>query len=161
MAIKYKLKSFSDLSPIELYDVLKLRQDVFVIEQECIYPDCDNYDQEGMHLIGYDGHEIATYLRILKPGMTYEKYSSIGRVIIATSYRKRGLSRNLLTIAIEYLRKKHPTHDIKISAQSHLEKMYASLGFKKSGSPYLEDGIPHIPMVLAFLRSSASIQSDS
>ncbi len=161
MAIKYTLKSFSDLTPQELYDVLKLRQDVFIIEQDCIYPDCDNFDQEGMHLMGYENDQIATYLRILGPGMTYKKYVSLGRVITAPDFRKRGLSYTLIQIAIDYLQQKYPSYEIKISAQSHLEKMYEAKGFKKCGNPYLEDGIPHIPMVFSAFRSSAEIQSDS
>jgi len=152
--IQWKIKSFNELSVDELYDLLKLRIDVFVVEQTCFYPDLDNADRQAntLHLIGYDSCEsqsrnIAGYLRILPKGETYNDYISIGRVATAINFRGQGLGHQLMQQALLACNKYFPQQEIKISAQEHLEKYYNQYGFIKVSPMYLEDNIPHIAML--------------
>lgn len=139
-------KSFDELEPGELYRILQARADVFVIEQQCIYPDADDKDYESMHMSLWDSGQLAAYCRIVPPGISYEHYCSIGRVLSTQAFRKQGYGRELMQYAIEYCNEQFPNH-IKISAQLYLEKFYQSLGFETVGEPYLEDEIPHVAMV--------------
>ena len=143
------LKPFDALSVQELYAILKLRQAVFIVEQACAYLDSDDKDQVGQHLIMKDGEVIAGYARLLPRGVSYDKYCSIGRVVVPLAYRKTGSGKRLMQEAIERTGELWPGEAIKISAQAHLEGFYTSLGFRHTGEAYLEDGIPHIGMVLA------------
>ena len=152
--IQWKIKSFKELSLDELYDSLKLRIDVFVVEQTCFYPDLDNADRhpETLHLIGYSSpkeqtKQLAAYLRVLPKGQTYENYISIGRVATAENYRGQGLGHQLMQQALQACQKYFPQQEIKISAQEHLEKYYNQYGFIKVSAMYLEDDIPHIAMI--------------
>lgn len=149
LSIKWKHKPFQQLSVDELYDALKLRIDVFVVEQTCYYPDLDNNDRhpETIHLLGYDGDTLVAYLRILPPGVSYPEYTSIGRVATLKNYRGQGIGHPLIIKAIELSQKHWPNINIKISAQQHLEKYYQQHNFKTVTEMYLEDNIPHIGMV--------------
>ena len=146
-------KSFSELSSIELYDLLNLRQQVFVEEQECAYIDADYSDQHSDHLLAYDGSQLVGYLRIVKPNFKMndgKQYSgpSIGRIVNHTSKRNEGLGFNLINEAIKKCNQIYPNQVISISAQHRLQNYYERFGFSAVGDVYLEDGIDHIKMTL-------------
>lgn len=147
--ITWKDKSFSQLNTNELYDLLKLRIDIFVVEQSCFYPDLDEHDRhpETQHLFCYQDGTMAAYLRILPKGLTYQDYISIGRVVIAPSARGKGLGHKLMQVALTKCIEHFPADTVKISAQEHLEKYYNQHGFERVSEMYLEDGIPHISML--------------
>jgi len=156
--IEWQVKSFNDLTNNELYDVLKLRIDVFVVEQTCYYPDLDNKDRhkDTLHLFSYlppstascsENNEISSYLRIVGIGQSYDEYISIGRVVIAPKARGTGLGHKLMKEALSVCQQYFPEQKIKISAQEHLEKYYNQHGFVRVSDMYLEDDIPHIAMV--------------
>lgn len=140
-------KNFNDLTVLELYAILKLRSEVFVVEQNCVYLDTDNKDQLSFHLSGWIGNELVAYARILPPGSAFQE-ASIGRVVTNPQYRKTGAGKALMQRAIEKTLQQFDVSAIKIGAQLYLLSFYKSLGFKISGPEYLEDGIPHIEMVL-------------
>jgi len=140
--IKQTMEMFS---PLELYKVLKLRIDVFVVEQECPYEEIDNKDIDAKHIYLKDKDHIVAYLRVLPPGLSY-KEASIGRVLVNIKYRGKGYGRQIMKEGIECC-KSHYTGNIKISAQAYLEKFYESLGFERISKVYLEDNIPHIDMI--------------
>lgn len=132
----------------QLYAVMKIRQEVFVVEQDCPYLDADDKDQEALHVLGIDENgELQAYTRLIPMGISYPNYTSIGRVI--TSLRIRGKKQGvpLMQFSIDECLKAWPGHSIKISAQTYIVKFYNSLGFQETGDEYLEDGIPHIAMV--------------
>jgi ElaA protein len=145
--MKYFFKSFQELSVEELYDILKLRNQIFIIEQECIYQDCDGKDKESIHLFIKDEEKLVAYLRIPFKGVTYRDIS-IGRVVVDPRYRNRGLARKLLIKAIDYIKDTLIEDKIVISAHLYLKSFYESLGFKVMSETYLEDNIPHIEMHL-------------
>lgn len=138
-------KKFEDFNIYELYEVLKMRSEVFVLEQECAYQDIDGVDLNSYHLIGLEGDEISAYLRIPFKGEVYDR-TSIGRVLVAKKSRGKGYAKEILLKAIEIIKSEMNESEIKISAQGHLENFYKSLGFKTTSKPYLEDGISHIDM---------------
>jgi ElaA protein len=148
MSIDWQVKHFKALNIDELYEILKLRIDVFVVEQTCFYPDLDEIDrhQETLHLFCYQQGKIAGYLRILAKGQSYDDYISIGRVIIAKHARGSGLGHQLMTKAVDVCKQYFPEQAIKISAQEHLEDFYIQHGFERISEMYLEDNIPHIAM---------------
>jgi ElaA protein len=145
-------KCFSELSLDELYDLLKLRVDVFVVEQTCFYPDLDSdkgsldRHDETIHLIGYQEDKLVAYARILAKGQSYEDYTSIGRVAVAEIARGSGVGHELISKAVAVCSTSFPNIDIKISAQEHLSNYYQKHGFKPISDMYLEDDIPHIAM---------------
>lgn len=145
--MKWDYKSFNDLTPTKLYAILKLRSEVFVVEQNCVYLDTDNKDQLSFHLSGWIGKDLVAYARILPPGLAFEE-ASIGRVVTNPLYRKIGAGRELMLQAIERTINQFDVSAIKIGAQLYLLDFYTSLGFKISGPQYMEDGIPHIEMIL-------------
>lgn len=146
----FQCLSFSELSLDQLYAVMALRQEVFVVEQDCPYLDADGSDQKGWHLLGENATgELVAYARLLPQGVTYEKYASIGRVVNAKSVRGQGLGQQLMQEAIAHYQRLLPNVPLKISAQCYLLKFYTNLGFNAVGEEYLEDGIPHIGMVYA------------
>lgn len=146
--INFSLKPFYELSLDELYDAMVLRQEVFSVEQDCVYLDADNKDQESWHLLGKnDKGALVAYLRILPKGLSYEKYPSIGRVVTSEKVRKQGAGKALLGAAIQETNILFPGADIKISAQTYLLRFYKSFGFEPRGEEYLEDGIPHMAMI--------------
>lgn len=145
--ITWQCSTFDELQGRQLYQILQLRAEVFVIEQDCIYQDMDDNDQQASHLAGYRNDELICYARLLPPGLKYTG-ASIGRVITRQSVRGEGLGMVLMQQAISHCQQHWPGKGISISAQQHLEKFYQSLGFSTQSDPYDEDGIPHIEMLL-------------
>jgi ElaA protein len=150
--IEWQWSSFADLTPAQLYEMLALRQQVFVLEQTCLYPDIDGLDPGAHHLLGWrevDGKRtLAATLRCLAPGAKYEEMS-IGRVVTSPSTRGTGLGRELVAQGVAHAVRLHPGHAIRIGAQAHLEDFYKSYGFVTVSDPYDEDGIQHIDMLRA------------
>lgn len=145
--MQFVLRSYKELSVDELYEALKLRCAIFVIEQNCNYQDMDDKDQESYHLLGYSGKQLVAYARILPQGLSY-KEASIGRVVVDKNFRGKSGGKALMQEAIAQAKKLFNTNEIVISAQCYLEKFYGDLGFKIEGESYLEDDIPHIKMRL-------------
>lgn len=146
--MKFVLKSFNELTLTELYDMLKLRCAVFVIEQNCNYQDMDDKDQMSYHLIGFDNdHKLVACARILPKGVSYPEVS-IGRVMVDKKIRSTGAGKELMKLAIDYAKKLYNADEIVISAQCYLDKFYSDLGFVAEGESYLDDDIPHIKMRL-------------
>ncbi len=139
-------KHFNELSAYEVYNIISLRNRVFVVEQNCVYDDTDQKDLEAWHLCGFENETLVAYARILAPGVSYEE-PSIGRVITAPEYRQKGYGTQLMKMAIEETLHQFNTKHIRISAQEYLLRFYESLGFQSTGKSYLEDGIPHVEMV--------------
>jgi ElaA protein len=146
MTINWICKKFHDLTVDELYSLLRLRSEVFVVEQNCVFLDMDNKDQKCDHLLGWIGDDLAASVRIVPAGISYPE-PSIGRVVTSPEYRGTGSGRKLMEEAIRLTIQKHGNQPIRIGAQLYLEKFYASLGFIADGGIYLEDGIEHIEMV--------------
>lgn len=146
MEIRWYLKAFNALSLEELYQVLRLRNEVFIVEQNCPYQDMDNADQKALHLLGFTDHGLAAYTRLFEPGVKFDM-ASIGRVITAQFARGTGSGRLLMQESIKAVEENWGKIPIKIGAQLYLQKFYESLGFIKSSEMYLEDNIPHIEMV--------------
>tara|TARA_B110000091_G_C13573846_1_gene373585 strand:+ start:148 stop:597 length:450 start_codon:yes stop_codon:yes gene_type:complete len=144
--MKINIKTFNELSTGELYNILKLRSEVFVVEQDCVYQDIDGTDQKALHILGVVENKIIAYTRCFKPG-DYFKEASIGRVVVKESQRKYKRGNQIMNSSIEAIEKYYKTNTIKISAQCYLNKFYSSLGFKSIGEKYLEDGIPHVAMI--------------
>lgn len=140
-------KSFDELTTVELYALLQLRSEVFVVEQDCVYQDVDGYDQTAMHLLMYLGDELCAYSRLIPPGIKYES-ASLGRVVTRGSARGGGHGKALMESALEHCKQLWPKASLTISAQAYLEKFYQSLDFKTESEPYMEDDIPHIQMRL-------------
>ena len=150
MKLQYIVKHFEQLTLDELYEFLALRQEVFVVEQDCPYLDADGLDKSGYHVMGYnDKNELCAYTRLLDKGLSYDEYCSIGRVITSSKVRGEGIGYELMNRSMAECKKLFGQNQIKISAQEHLEKFYNQLGFQRLGSSYLEDGIPHIAMLHA------------
>lgn len=143
--IRFSTKSFRDLSIQELYGLLHLRSEVFVVEQNCPYADPDNKDQDCLHVMGWDGTQLAAYARLVPPGLAYDS-AAIGRVVIAGNFRRHGYGKELMTYCISETLRHFKTDTITISAQQYLEKFYTELGFVTKSDVYLEDGITHIKM---------------
>ncbi|OGS71572.1 MAG: GNAT family N-acetyltransferase [Flavobacteria bacterium RIFCSPLOWO2_12_FULL_35_11] len=139
-------KSFSELSTKELYDILQLRAEVFVVEQNCVYQDIDGKDEKALHVIGFKNDKIVAYCRIFKPGDYFEK-ASIGRVVVAQKERKFGYGHIIFQHSMDAVETHFKETSIKISAQLYLKKFYESHGFFQVGEGYLEDDIPHIAMI--------------
>lgn len=144
--LEWKLKSFDELSNGELYDMLAIRSEVFVVEQRCAYQDLDGKDQASMHLMACRGGGIVAYARLLPPGLSYET-ASIGRIITRSTERGTGLGKALLRQAMDAVGRLFGTGPVTISAQQHLKAFYSGFGFVQEGDPYLEDDIPHIKMI--------------
>ena len=160
--MKWSIKSFEQLSLQELYEIMALRQEVFVVEQDCPYLDADGKDQDSFHLMAYEGETLAAYARMVKPGISYQEWA-IGRVIVKMSYRDKKLGYELMNRCHEFLAQKKWSGNssnlqessdhfsncppVRLSAQSHLEKFYQNCGYAPTGKEYLEDGIPHKEML--------------
>jgi ElaA protein len=142
----FEFKKFSDLSLNELYDILRLRSEIFVVEQTCVYNDLDGLDKFAVHQFMRKDGEIVAYSRLLKPGTRFPEYS-IGRVVVKQSERGTGLGQEMMEEAKRYIVKEWGATKIKISAQSYLQRFYESLGFAIVTEMYLEDGIPHHGML--------------
>lgn len=146
--IHFEVKKFEDIDSYELYDILQLRAEVFVVEQDCVYQDIDGKDLKAMHVIGYKNDKVIAYTRIFDSG-DYFELPSIGRVVVAADERKHGYGHDLIQESIKAVDNYYKTTNIKISAQVYLKKFYESHGFIQQGDEYLEDGIPHIAMIRA------------
>ena len=142
-------KTFAELSPYELYAILQLRMEVFVVEQQCAYQDADNKDPLCHHLMGWINGKLVAYTRLVPPEISYAE-SSIGRVVSSPSIRRTGIGKILMTKSIEALKSLYPGIPIKIGAQLYLKEFYESFSFMQTSEPYLEDGIPHIEMLLNY-----------
>ena len=144
--ITWLLKKFDDLTPRELYAVLQLRNEVFVVEQNCVFQDADNKDQLSYHLMGWNDTTLVAYSRIIPPGVAYE-FPSIGRVVTSPGARGNGTGKVLMKESIDAIQKLFGDFSIKLGAQLYLKEFYESFGFIQTGDIYLEDGIPHIEMI--------------
>jgi ElaA protein len=145
MDLKWKIKRFTALSTSELYSVLQLRSEVFVVEQNCVYQDIDGKDQKALHLIGEFDSKIVAYARLFDAGDYFEQ-ASIGRVVVGTAYRDKKWGHELMKQAISGIEEHFKTKKITISAQLYLQRFYESHGFVATSETYLEDDIPHIEM---------------
>ena len=144
--LEIKIKTFQELTTTELYSLLQLRSEVFVVEQDCVYQDIDYKDQKALHVIGFKNNKIVAYTRLFKPG-DYFELASIGRVVVAKNERQHKYGYDLMEASINAIKKHYNTSEIKISAQCYLKRFYNNLDFSEIGEEYLEDGIPHIGML--------------
>ena len=148
--MKWIIKKFRDLTVVELHDIIRLRLEIFVVEQDCVYLDLDGKDFEAYHFFCKldDGSEkIIAYTRLFGPDQYY-KEAAIGRVVVHKEYRKHGLGFQLMSKSIDQIEALYNTKTIKIGAQRYLQKFYESLGFVSTGDLYMEDGIPHMYMII-------------
>lgn len=148
MPLAWVLKRFEELSTAELYAIMQLRNEVFVVEQNCVYQDADGKDCGCWHLAGWDGVNLVAYTRIIPPGIAFTE-ASIGRVVTSPRYRRTGAGRELMEKSIDRTFSQFNCTEIKIGAQLYLTRFYQSLGFRQTSPEYLEDGIPHIEMILS------------
>lgn len=142
----FVFKTFQELTVDELYDILRLRSEIFVVEQNCVYNDLDGFDKEAVHLFNKKDGKIVAYARLLKPGTRFADFS-IGRVVVKETERGTGLGIALMEAAKNYIINEFGATKIKISAQSYLQRFYENLGFEVITEMYLEDGIPHFGMI--------------
>ena len=145
--MKITVFKYQDLGQERLYEILKLRLEVFVVEQKCAYQDLDNKDEKALHLVGEEKNKIIAYTRIFRKG-DFFKNSSIGRVLVKKEYRNKDYGRIIMRRSIEKLKEDPKEEKIELSAQKYLLKFYSELGFEKKGEEYLEDNIPHVKMIL-------------
>lgn len=146
MPINWTIKEFNALTAMELYQIMYLRNEVFVVEQNCVYQDADFKDLKAHHLMAWEGEKLLAYCRLLPAGISFTE-CSIGRVINHPDYRKQGLGKQLMQHAIEKMLQIFNEKNIRIAAQLYLKNFYESLGFKQISETYLEDNIPHIEMM--------------
>lgn len=146
MALQWKTKPFEALSVNELYDLLKLRSEIFVVEQNCVYLDLDGKDKVALHLFAEFEGKIVAHARLFKPGISFDN-ASIGRVVVDANYRDRKWGHDLMREAIAGVAHHYGERKITIGAQLYLKKFYESHGFVQSSEMYLEDDIPHIEMI--------------
>lgn len=145
MKLKWKIKPFAALSVNELYDILRLRSEVFVVEQNCVYLDLDGKDKLALHLFGEYNGKIVAHSRLFKPGITFDN-ASIGRVVVCPNYRNKKWGHDLMNESIAGIKFHFGETKITIGAQLYLKKFYESHGFVQTSEMYLEDDIPHIEM---------------
>ncbi|MEN8788490.1 MAG: GNAT family N-acetyltransferase [Flavobacteriaceae bacterium] len=139
-------KTFDQLTKTELYDLLSLRAEVFIVEQECAYQDLDGKDMQALHILGKNGEELLAYARVFEPGYYFEE-ASIGRIVVSPGHRTEGLGKIIVLEAEKAITRYYGNGPVKLSAQSYLRKFYTDLGYRSIGEEYLEDGIPHIAMI--------------
>jgi len=147
--VTWMTKSFTELNVNELYALLRLRSEVFVLEQHCIFLDMDNNDQKANHTIGFIGDEVVASTRLFDKNIMYDGYQSIGRVVGSPRHRGLGIGKALMQFSIQECERLFGKGPIKIGAQLYLKKFYSEQGFEQSGDVYLEDEIDHIPMIRA------------
>ena len=143
--MNWTIKKFGELTLDELYNILQLRNEVFIVEQDCVYKDLDGKDRSAWHLMAVEDDKLVAYTRILPPGVSYSD-PAIGRVVTSSLKRRSGLGRELMKRSIEACEKLFGKTSITLSAQVYLQNFYASFGFIVIGEEYLDDGIPHIDM---------------
>ncbi|MDT0555603.1 GNAT family N-acetyltransferase [Patiriisocius hiemis] len=141
------VKTFNELTLDELHDILQLRSEVFVVEQDCIYQDIDGKDRKALHVFLKKSGRIAAYTRCFKPGDYFEE-AAIGRVVVPMDLRKFGYGHDVMKASVTAIKNRFTTQKIKLSAQTYLIDFYKSHGFIPVGEEYLEDGIPHIAMII-------------
>lgn len=146
--LRWLCSKFESLSTNELYSLLKLRAEVFIVEQDCNYQDLDGKDQVAFHLLGTQGSDLCCYARLIPPGISYDE-ASIGRIVTSSKFRGTGIGKLLVAECIRQCKILWPDSAITISAQHYLERFYHDYGFTTESEPYQEDGIPHIRMQLA------------
>ena len=146
MQVQWLLKKFEELTPYQLYAILQLRNEVFVVEQNCVFQDADDIDQSSYHLMGFCNNRLVAYTRLVRPGESYEQVS-IGRVVTSPSARRTGVGKELMQQSIDAVYKIFGFQPIRIGAQLYLKKFYESFGFKQVSEVYLEDGIEHVYMI--------------
>lgn len=146
--ITFTTKAFKELSNTELYHLLQLRSEVFVVEQNCVYLDMDNKDEKSYHVLGYENGKLVACTRLVPPGVSYELEPSIGRVVTHPSVRQSGYGKLLMEYSIAKTKELFNSSVIVIGAQSYLDRFYQNLGFVPEGEEYLEDDIPHRTMRL-------------
>ncbi len=146
MKLEFKWSRLESFTALELYQIIKARESVFVVEQNCPYQETDDLDPHAWHLSAFVNGELAAYARVVEPGIKNSQ-PSIGRVMTLKKFRALGIGRALMEEAINFTEQEYPRHDIKISAQVYLQMFYESLGFQVSGETYDEDGILHIDMI--------------
>ncbi|TVZ26324.1 ElaA protein [Gillisia sp. Hel_I_86] len=144
--MQIKVKKFHELNLDELYEMLALRSEVFVVEQDCVYQDIDGKDQKALHILGYKDGQLVAYTRCFNKGLYFED-ASIGRVLVKEDQRKYGYGHVIFDASIKEVEERFQVNSIKISAQKYLTKFYENHDFKQIGEGYLEDGIPHIGMI--------------
>jgi ElaA protein len=144
--LSWVLKKFDELSPHELYAILQLRNEVFALEQNCVYPDMDNKDQSAYHIMAWRNSKLIAYARIIPPGLAYTE-PSIGRVVTSPSARGEGIGKELMVHSLEQVYNIYGKIPVKIGAQVYLTRFYSSFGFQQTSDIYLEDGIEHVEMV--------------
>jgi ElaA protein len=152
MNIQWRCQHFNDLSQHELYAMLQLRSEVFVVEQNCVFLDMDDKDQHCWHVCGWHDEKLVAYTRLVPPGIAYN-LASIGRVVTSPSVRRTGIGRSLMKFSIEKTLSLFGKNNIKIGAQLYLKNFYETFGFRQSGDVYLEDGIEHIEMIFPILEN--------
>ncbi len=145
--MEFVTRHFNELTNTELYKLLQLRVAVFIVEQNCLYQDLDGKDLKSYHMLVFDKEMLIAVTRLVPPGISYEGYTSIGRVATHIDHRRKGLGRLLMEKSIEECERLFPGYNIKISAQTYLIPFYESLQFEKFGSEYLEDDMPHHAMI--------------
>jgi ElaA protein len=145
--MNWQTKSFEELNVNELYEILTLRSEVFVVEQNCVFLDMDHRDQACLHLLGWENDSLVAYCRLVPPGVSYPE-PSIGRVVTSPRHRSKGAGRVLMNKAISIIRETFGDQPVRIGAQHYLKGFYSSLGFEPHGDIYMEDGILHIEMIL-------------
>ena len=141
-----RTKSFEELTKVELYQLLQLRNEVFVLEQQCAYQDLDGMDDKALHVMGFEDEEMVAYTRIFPPGV-YDDYARIGRVVVRKNHRSKGLGVDIMNATMDAVKSNYQTTAMSLSAQTYLVRFYEDMGFRKTGKEYLEDGIPHVLMV--------------
>ena len=146
--IKWKEQVFNELNTKELYEISRVRSEVFVVEQEILYNDFDRKDYKAIHLSGFIEEELVAYARIFDKGDYYEDHTGFGRVAVIEKERGNNYGKELVKKCVEVCKKNFDKQEIKISAQAYLEKFYIDLGFERRGEGYMEDGIPHCAMFI-------------
>ena len=146
--IEWKEKKFLDLTTKELYEISRVRSEVFVVEQEILYNDFDRKDYKAIHLCGLIKEELVAYARVFDKGDYYENNPGFGRLAVVKKERGKGIGKELVKRSIEVCKTNFSKQEIKISAQAYLEKFYVELGFERRGEGYMEDGIPHCAMFI-------------
>ena len=144
--MEIRIKKFESLNTQELHDLLQLRSEVFVVEQDCVYQDIDGKDVKALHILGYDQLKLAAYTRCFAPG-DYFREAAIGRVVVAGEFRKSGYGHEIMKASIKAIKDQYNSEAIKLSAQTYLTHFYEQHGFITTGKTYQEDGIPHIAMI--------------
>jgi ElaA protein len=144
--MEISIKKFEELTIDELYDILQLRSEVFVVEQDCVYQDIDGKDRKALHVIGRLNNQIIAYTRCFAPGYYFNE-AAIGRVVVSKEYRKHDFGHEIMKASLAAIKEHYQTSAIKLSAQTYLVRFYESHGFQTQGEGYLEDGIPHVGMV--------------